>query len=496
MARNWRDRAPLFAVLLGFALSRAVAAARGVHFDAFPLGHFWQYLDPSLLRDRLWESLFYLHAQPPLFNLFLGSVLHLWPQSTTAAFAVCYHAVGLGLALSMFALMRQVGASDWLAAALTLLFIVSPPALFFEHYLFSEYPTMLLLCGAGVALHRFLSGGHIAFGAVAFGLMGLAIWTRSHFQLPWLLLVLASVVALCATARRRVLLAAVPGLALTLALYLKNFLVFGTLTTSSWFGMNLMSMATFALPPHAPAELVARGVVTPLFAVPPFNTVATYRGMLELPPASGVPTLDRETADSGNANFNHLAYVSVSTRYRRDAMTVIGMYPGAYLHAVAAATSLFFRPANDYEYFTGFRHSMPLWNALYSRLLCGQWTPAGPVKLNGRFNFDLSNTVPSIGWFILIGMPLLAVLGLRRLRMAHRDGDVATAATLAFILITLAYATFVGVALNIGENERYRFVLEPFLFILWAAACSRRRGAELAEDAEPTTRSRYGSGTK
>ena len=55
-----------------FAAVHALYIALGVRFDTTPLSWFWQYLDVTLLRGRLAESLLYLHCQPPLFNLFLG----------------------------------------------------------------------------------------------------------------------------------------------------------------------------------------------------------------------------------------------------------------------------------------------------------------------------------------------------------------------------------------------------------------------------------------
>ena len=59
-------------IILAFATSRLAAYGAGVRFDARPLESYFQYADPSLLQDRLLETVFYLHAQPPLFNLMLG----------------------------------------------------------------------------------------------------------------------------------------------------------------------------------------------------------------------------------------------------------------------------------------------------------------------------------------------------------------------------------------------------------------------------------------
>jgi hypothetical protein len=467
--RGWRTRAPLGTLLVGFIASRLIAAAYGFRFDTYPLGNFWQYIDPPLLRDRLLESLWYLHSQPPLFNLLLGLVLKL-PLSAAGIFAAIYHAIGLALSLTMYALMRRLGAADWTAAGVTLLFIVSPPALYFEHFLFSEYPTGLLLSAAALALHRFLTTQRRRDGWLAFGLMAITIYTRSLFQLPWLLAIAAWLAWRATPAgRRAVAVAATPAVALTAALYLKNFLLFGALSTSSWFGMNLMSEVEFAWPQSERRAIVERGEVGPIFSVPAFSRVADYSGVMTLPPTTGIAVLDRETITSGAPNYNHAVYAMVAPLYARDALHVLASNPARYLHAVAAAASLFFRPASDYEYFKGFRRRLPTWDALYRVGVYGQLTATGP-GVPGSEGFPLAISVPSIGWFILLATPLLLWLGIRRLRAAARSGDGAAAGTLAFIVGTIVYVVLVATMLNIGENQRYRFMIEPLLFVLCGAA--------------------------
>ena len=56
----------LYALLaMAFAVSRLGYYLLGVRFDARPVLHYYQFLDPELLKHRLFESLFYLHVQPP-----------------------------------------------------------------------------------------------------------------------------------------------------------------------------------------------------------------------------------------------------------------------------------------------------------------------------------------------------------------------------------------------------------------------------------------------
>ena len=82
--------------VVAFALAHAIYFACGVRFHA-PLADYWEYVDAPLLTTRMLESLFYLHSQPPLFNLFLGVVLKLFPSASTPAFHAVYLLAGLGL---------------------------------------------------------------------------------------------------------------------------------------------------------------------------------------------------------------------------------------------------------------------------------------------------------------------------------------------------------------------------------------------------------------
>ncbi len=55
----------------------------------------WQALDTDLLRNDLLTSLFYLHTQPPLFNLFAGMIIKVF--SDYAAQSVCLVFLGRGV---------------------------------------------------------------------------------------------------------------------------------------------------------------------------------------------------------------------------------------------------------------------------------------------------------------------------------------------------------------------------------------------------------------
>jgi len=104
-------RNPLFLIGLIFLLSRVLYFLAGVCMELEPLQYYNQFIDPLLLKNDLWRSLFYLKEQPPLFNLFLGIGLKLFPQSAGLFYQVTFWAIALASSLCLFSLMERRGVS-------------------------------------------------------------------------------------------------------------------------------------------------------------------------------------------------------------------------------------------------------------------------------------------------------------------------------------------------------------------------------------------------
>jgi len=134
-----------------FIVSRVLLAATMGKLDTNPLLYYWQYADPKLLREDLLRTVFYLHSQPPLYNLFLGLGLKLFPKTTRLPFAACQYLTSLVFALALVRLMRRLDVPKTLAFLLTAGFILSPPYLSYEHWLFYDFYTAASLCGTALS---------------------------------------------------------------------------------------------------------------------------------------------------------------------------------------------------------------------------------------------------------------------------------------------------------------------------------------------------------
>jgi len=98
MGRTFRDRGHDVGVVFLYLLTRAILSFFVDGFEAHTLNYYWQFADPKLLREDLLRTVFYLHSQPPLFNLGLGirpvdlvEIDRIHPQSPQARFQLAAH---------------------------------------------------------------------------------------------------------------------------------------------------------------------------------------------------------------------------------------------------------------------------------------------------------------------------------------------------------------------------------------------------------------------
>src|SRR5689334_4249032 len=125
----------LLLMTAAFIASRVGFHRAGVRFDTSRLETMWQFLDANLLRTDLARSLLHLHAQPPLYNLFLGVVLKLFPGDGAAAFHAAHLVIGWAASLALVSLLIRLGVGTWLAVAATTLLMVSPAFVLYESWL-------------------------------------------------------------------------------------------------------------------------------------------------------------------------------------------------------------------------------------------------------------------------------------------------------------------------------------------------------------------------
>lgn len=457
--------------LLIWAVSRAIYyGLGGLRFNTDPAFTFWQNVDPVLLRTDLWRSLWNLHMQPPAYNLLIGILLKISPESFAANCWALHLAIGVILALFLYWLMRWFGISQTWATVLTGFFITSPACVLFESTAVYEYPIMLLLLGGTVALARFAEAGQMRhlwiFGGCLFGLMMI----RNLFHAGYTVIIGVSLWWMLAQHRRKIAQVFVPLLLLTFGLYLKNQILFGRFTPSTWMGMQTGFITSHQLNEDEADALIAMGLVTPLIKIRPFSPIEAYAAFLRHPPArTGVPVLDEPQTSRGYSNFNALAYLEIHDQYVANSKVILQHDPIAYVRSLLSAWFSYFLPASDLPYY--FAHQTPAvrqWERTYSQVVLGQiYRTDQRSELNDlRRSGEYLTIALHTGVLLVVALPLLVSWGAYQLLRRRRRWGIARFVVLGFMLLTIGAQAMIGNSLACCETNRYRFPMEPFFVLL------------------------------
>lgn len=464
---------PLLFLCIAFAAAQGCYYASGVRFDASSLPWFFQYLDPELLRTRLSESLLYLHAQPPLFNLFLGVVLKALPGNEVLGFSVFYFLCGLVLYLSTFTLQTRLGVSRAVAFVTSTVFMLSPSFVLYENWLFYTFPLTAVTVAAAMCLHKALSEHHrgALWGFV--WLLFCLVCTRSLFHVVYYVAVIAAVAWAAADSRKRILKVAIIPFLIILALYGKNAVLFGKFTTSTWLGMNLWTMTARNLPEDERQALVMQGRLSELSMIDRFADLEAYPAEYAQPQQyEGVPAVSASKRSTGYTNYNHLAYIRISDVYLQDALYVLRHRPSTFLIGILRSWYSYFRSSSDYVFLETNRERISGMNTLYDAVFYGK-LPFDLISLR-RF-LPIYTDIPGryLYLLLLIGLPALVLYGVKlglSSPSTRRRLDRNQRIVILYICFNIFYVAFVGNALETGENNRFRFMTDPLYLVLLGLA--------------------------
>jgi hypothetical protein len=481
-------RFPYFYILGSFALSRWLYYIAGVRFDAKLLKSNFQFIDLELLRTRLWESLWYFQMQPPLPNLTVGLAVKAFPRNYAVALYVLYLVIGAVSGILMYRLMRLLGVRNSVASALTILFLTSPGCVLFENYPMYEYPIMLLLLGSALALYRLLSRPDAKASMLFFGLLAVLCFLRNLFPLQLLAAVLAGLTWYLRSARWRVLAGGLLPLLFVLALYAKNYAVFGMFSSSSWLGINFgATCTTHNLTSEERERLLASGKLPPLARIDEIGGPEMYYPFVGKPAPTGIPVLDEERKSSGGENFNNLTYMRLSQAYMQVGLQVLRYAPMAYVRSVAIAWFCYFLPPTDFFQFLENRDAVRPLERTYNLILFGQFretTRKGLREL--RAEGHLFSLILYTGLFLVLGLPALLIWAIYALYTNIRQKRLAAAqiGLWTILLVEIIWIMLVSNFLSSFENNRYRFPTDPLYCVLvalwlesWIASKPRPAGA-------------------
>ena len=445
-----------------------------MRFDARPILHYYQFVDPQLLKHRLIESMIYLHVQPPGLNIYTGIALKLFPHSYPIALHIAHLVLGLAICWLIYYLMRVLSVSRWIAFALAAWFTVSPGVVLFENYMLYEYVVCFLLVASAAALWRYAAVDSLPCLPLFFALLLALVLFRNMFHLIYVVAILAALVYVFKGSRQRILLAAALPLLVVLGLYTKNWILFGSFSGSTWLGMNMDSITAHQLTGHEARDLVNGDVISPVSLLDLGSPIELYRPYIQMPARTGIPVLDECVTSTGATNFNCLAFFQVQHAYTRDGLALLRNYPIVYLRSLQAAWFTYFLPAGDFPFFDLNRPRIHALDRFWDVVFFGQFEDASDRKELRRLadRGARASLVLHTGIYLLIGLPALWIWGVTYLvrGVRRKTLDRPSALLIGFLLFNIAYLTAVANLLSSFENNRYRFPFDAFYVVLLGVA--------------------------
>jgi hypothetical protein len=232
--------------------------------------------------------------------------------------------------------------------------------------------------------------------------------------------------------------------------------------------MSLSKTTTFLVPRAERERWVEQGQLSPYALIPPFSDLGAYGDLLGPIPETDVAILDNELKASGAVNFHNVAYLEVGRAYLEDAFRVLRARPGAHIGGWSLSYLICFLPASDNYFLLPNRRKVAGLDRLYSHALCGQIRYAPESTAEALARQAPAGRLLGVGWFLLVGYAIGLIHGVRVVRraLAERPRDAVLGLTAGFLALNVIWIVVVGNAVELGENNRFRFVADPLCLAL------------------------------
>jgi len=442
-------------IILLFVISRIIIRIIGIEMDYQALYRNWQYLSVDTLRHDLLKGVWYDHTQPPLFNLLLGVILKISGSFAPLAFSLLFKIITLLNTFLLLRLLKENANHRTIPLLFSLIYLLSPATMLFENELFyTSLITLLLLISCNYLL-QYQGSGKPGKLLGFFLPLALICLTRSMYHLAWLILPWLFILNRSRKKEyaRKVLLMGLVFITIVSGWYIKNRVIFGSFTTSTWGGMNIARNV------FHDAVITDSGQIA---SIEPFSKISAYTNFLPPEPAAAFKGLNdrdllQEMKNDSFINEKHAGYIAISRQYMQASKQQVRDHPGAYLKNVVQSAIIFFAPATRYPVNEAQARKMKYYDLLYSFNL----SHLAEGKQERRIALTLSALPKFIIYLLVFFVIFRNWIQKKRITLLH-----------LFIIYVIGYIFCISSLFEHYENMRFRYEAEPLFLILAAGVLS------------------------
>lgn len=462
-----------------WAIVYCSAAFTGQHLVTDRLATDWQMLPLEALRAHPFRSVWYMHTQPPLWNLTVGSFARWSPLPLGFSLQLLMLASGMTLAWSVASILTALGVGRRTTIALTLVATANSVILMFGFLPVYELPAMAFLA---LTIRAVCVTTTRLTAVVTVSIFGTAlVMTRSAYHPVWLVGVLALVfwTQRHQLRRRWVAIAIIVPLVVSGGWSIKNQALFGTTSLSSWTGMNLLRSVEPALDQSDLISLRANGTISAVGLVGHFASYESYKpvvpactprhtdAVLDQPLRAITPT-STDPNPTAIPNFNYECFLPIYQQATSDALAIVRARPGAWLQGRGWAINNWFGVKSPREP----EHSpvVGALNTVTNVVLVAVAHP--PVPKSWEVGAaPLWRHKSPLSLLLILSTIVVLITGTRHTwrLIRSRTDDISRSLILAIAGWTTAWTLFVGCLGELGEQERFRNMVDPIVIAVGGA---------------------------
>ena len=461
------SRAKYFVTLLVlFTISRLLLINfLDVRFEYDWVFQMWHFIDIELLKNKLLESVYYFHYQPPIFNLFLGIIHKQNLISPKLIMQIFFYSLTFLMGVIMFCISKRAGNRDLVSYFLVILFFLFPETIIYENWPIYTWTSSFLLVFGFYCLDRYIKGKKDKHLHLFFLGQLVLILTRSAFHpifyVTWFLYLLI----ILRESRLKVFKTFVIYFSVFILISLKNLYEFGFFGVGSGLGFSLYKIA----PKVSQEQLDQKKInIDPIFKIVPVRSVTTY-GLMdkEIPSRfENIEILSKEFkstlgkfSEEFSVNLGHYHYLELAKRYQKSAINIIKSYPGEYVKRVFRGTIMFFKPTWDHGF--GVTHNAQALQSLINVFTLHKVRLyIESLVIKSEKPWPLRSDIPYSSYIFIPVFYFLVFIILYRFKLLRLENI-----QFMFVLYTAVYLVLVSNLIELAENDRYRVMIDPLIYL-------------------------------
>ena len=302
---------------------------------------FWQILPTALLRYDALSSIWNLHSQPPLFNIYAALLVRFFYPFHIQVMHWSNIILGSFISGMIFIIIYAATENIRLSLFTGIVLALNPSLFLYEAYiLYPLFTAFWIVFSIFIlALHRF--NEKVIYILVFVGSLNILIMTRSVYH-PIIFLVAVPIACIISgKAWKRVFIVSIALCLLSVGWYMKNYFKYGFFAGSSWMGMNLWNVASEDYSDAELHQLVNTGIIDPMVVdIKAFSLPSAYKKY-------GFTAISDITALSMD-NFHNINIPDISRVYLDSTLRLIRYDYSHYLRNIAKGYLIFSMPSSRY----------------------------------------------------------------------------------------------------------------------------------------------------